>query len=82
MDPQVIRLAVLQTLASRTTGEGYNPVEVEGFSFDDVQTARHLKYNGLIDGAEVDGLGSRPEIEVSGLTEKGRLFLRALLDGK
>jgi hypothetical protein len=78
-DMKAVRLAVLRALSTRTTGEGYSPVEVDGCSFEDVQTVlRDFKRRGLIVGEEVEGLGMRPEVEVSGLTEEGRLHLRAL----
>jgi hypothetical protein len=81
MELNTVRLAVLTALSTRT-GPGYSPVEVEGFSFDDVQIVlREFKHKGLIDGLEVDGLGTRPEVEVAGLTDKGRLHLRALTAG-
>jgi hypothetical protein len=82
MELKTVRLAVLKEVSKRTTGSGYSPVEVEGISFDDVQIVlREFKHKGLIDGFETEGLGMRPEVEVSGLTDKGRLHLRALQAG-
>jgi hypothetical protein len=72
--------AVLRELAGREQGTGYAPLLVEGCSSEEVlEMLRYLKSKRFIDSREVKGLGSVPEIEVSGLTIEGRSFLRVLM---
>jgi hypothetical protein len=78
-----IVFAVLRELAERDTGTGYAPVQVEGYSSEEVlEVLRYLKSKRFIDGEEVKGFGGTPEIEVSGLTIAGRAFLRDRIKGR